>query len=330
MSPAPQHRRWARWRPASHPWRYLLAVSGVLAVTAALVAWRLGDGDTRVDPASDTEQPAAAPGGPGGAAPRSATEAHREREAIIREAGPTDRSAMRRSGTIRVTEDGATIEDVRVSGAIIVRADDVTIRNCDVRGYSNSALIRTYRGFSGTHVEHCYLEAVPGPGGRATNGVVLGGAETYVGHTEITGYADGIKAEHRSTYEANHIHMTKPPGSEKHLDGIQASGDTGFTIRRNVIDVPAASGGNSAIFVQPWNGSRNYEISDIVIQGNHLRGGNFTVFLMGGEHMRDVTFTDNVFAADGHRYGHSRVNNCAEVTSRGNVLEDGGPVEGTC
>jgi len=261
------------------------------------------------------------------------------REAIINGAGPSNPGALRRSGSITVTDDGAVVENVDVSGTITIKANNVTVRNCRASGYSSVAVIRTYAGFSGTRVERCHVVALANGAGEGPTGVIQGGVRTYVGHTEIEGYADGIKAETDSLYEYNYIHTYKPSGSEKHLDGIQGSGDSHFTVRRNVVDQPVSRGGNSAIFVQSWNGSINIHTYGVVVQENWLRGGNYTVYLEGGKgdgaagYLHDYTYVGNRFAADGIRYGYSRVANCHEVSATDNRFDGigaAGEVAGTC
>jgi len=252
-------------------------------------------------------------------------------QSIVDQAGPSNPGALRDSGSITVEDEGAVIENVRVDGTITVEANNVTIRNCEVRGFSNVAVIRTVSGITGTRIEHCFIEALPGADGAGPNGGVQGGKDTYVGYTEIAGYADGIKAEAGSLYEHNYIHMYKPAGSEKHLDGIQGSGDSNYTIRNNVIDQPIADGGNSAIFVQPYNGQRDYAITNITIEGNYLRGGNFTVFLEGDGLLSDITLRNNLWARDGNRYGYARVTNCGAVDAASNLFKDDrSVVPGTC
>lgn len=254
------------------------------------------------------------------------------RKAIIDGAGLSNPSALRPSGSVVVSQAGATIKDLDISGGIVVKADNVTIRNVRVTGSSSTALIRIDNGVKGTTIEDCVVNVTSG---GANGGIGYLGTGTTVRRCEITGYADGIKAESGGLYEYNYIHMWKPAGSAKHLDGIQGSGDSDYTIRRNVIDQPIASGGNSAIFVQAWYGSGNAHVRNVTVEQNYVRGGNFVVYLEGGKDkdgsdpkswVHGYRLVDNVFSDSGYRYGLVRVANCAQTTVKGNRLEDGRPV----
>lgn len=173
-----------------------------------------------------------------------------------------------------------------------------------------------------------------------------------VRHTEITGLeADGIKAEHDSLYEYNYIHMSKRPGSAKHLDGIQGSGDTRWTARYNYIDMRIENGGNFPLFAQAWNGSSCQHITDIEFSYNYIYGGNYGFSFAGGKkdrcsnpsdpaaYITNVRAINNVFLPDedgiwgsgstkGYRYGYWSINrvNSSELTLSGNRLLDGTPI----
>ena len=243
---------------------------------------------------------------------------------------------LRPSGSITVSRQGAVVEDLDIEGSITVAANNVTIRNVRVTGSTSSALVRPERGVTGTTIEYCEV-TVTAEGANGAIGHV--GAGTTVRFCEISGFADGIKVESSSLYEDNYIHMAKPAGSAKHLDGIQASGDSDFVIRNNVIEVPVDDGGNSAVFVQAWNGAANSHVRNVTVSNNYLKGGNYTVFLSGGKDsdgsdpaswIHDYYLLDNTFHPDGYRYGSLRVANCAETTISGNVLWGGRPMENAC
>lgn len=264
-------------------------------------------------------------------------------EWIVANAGLSNPAALRASGGLTITQDGAVVENVDVAGTISVKANNVTLRNCRVRGYSSVNVVRLYAGFSGLTIEHCVIEALASPTDpmAGPNGAIGGSSASRmtVRHTEIRGYADGIKAEPYSLYEYNHIHMSKPSGSSKHLDGIQGSGRSYWTVRGNVIDADVSRGGNAAVFAQAYNGSMNFHIYGIVIEANYLRGGNFTVFLEGGKTydgsdpaswVHGYKLLNNRFTAGGQRYGYIKVANCAETTISGNALTQDGSLVTAC
>jgi hypothetical protein len=255
--------------------------------------------------------------------------------AIEAAAGLSDPSRLTRSGPVTVKTPGAVVENLDVDGGITVNADNVTIRNVRVRGSSSSLLVKVNRGFRGTRIEHCEVFVTAGGANGAIGSL---GSGTTVRACDISGYADGIKADSGSLYELNHIHMSKPSGSTKHLDGIQSSGDSNVTIRNNVIDADIANGGNAAVFAQAFNGTQNIAIENVVVVGNLLAGGNYTVFFEGGKTydgtapgswVRGYQLLGNSFVANA-RYGPFRAANCAETTVSGNIMTNGSAFRAAC
>ena len=265
------------------------------------------------------------PEGPGSAPPSSANMP--TMQSIIDNAGLSNPSILKPSGTVTVTTPGAVIENLDITGNIIIRADNVTIRNVRVTGSSSTAVIRPDRDVRGTTIEHCDVNV-----GEANGGIGYLGYNTTVRNCRITGYADGIKVETGGLYEGNYISMTKPAGSAKHLDGIQASSDRNFTIRHNVIDGNSNRGGNAAVFVQAWNGAINQNIYNINVTENYVSGGNYTIFMEGGKDkdgsdpkqwISDAHMTGNVFIPGTERYGYARIANCTTTTTTGNITSTG-------
>ena len=142
-----------------------------------------------------------------------------------------------------------------------------------------------------------------------------------------------------SLYEYNYIRMARFPGSDIHVDGIQGSGSTNYTIRFNVIDVPAESGGNAAVFVQAYNGTANQVVRNVRVEANYLRGGNYVLFLNGGKTfdgsnpaswIDDYAAIGNVFSPTGYRYGFITATHCPETITAGNRMENGTPINEPC
>lgn len=274
------------------------------------------------------------------------------KQSIKDNAGPNNPSALRASGSIEVTTSGAVIENVDIgNGTINVKASNVTIRNCRVKGYSNVAVIKVVSGFTGLKVEHCRIEAIHSSTGQPTSAVVSGGSGITVRNTEITGSeSDGIKAMSNSLYEYNYIHMSKPSGAIIHLDGIQGSGTSNWTARYNVIEMGIENGGNFTIFAQGWLNPNCVRISNIEASNNYIYGGNWSVSFTGGKdqycsgassYATNMRMLNNVFAPDpdckvgnnsgttvGYRYGFYNHNVAEGVQMSGNKLEDGRAITG--
>jgi hypothetical protein len=231
---------------------------------------------------------------------------------------------LKPSGSVVVSTPGAVVENLDVSGTITVKADNVTIRNVRVRTNSNAYAISIQKGFRRTTVSNA--EIVMGVGGTCANAGVGGGAgHTVVRRSHIRGCGDGIKAHDHGLYEDNYIRTTRLPNSTKHVDGIQGSGTTAYTIRRNDIHNPPSQGGNAAVFIQAYNGLGERRVSDVVVDGNWLNGGNMTVFVEDGKTgsgwVQNIRITNNRFGTD-YRYGVKNLE--GDVLWSGNTMQSDG------
>lgn len=229
-----------------------------------------------------------------------------------------DDDLARAEGRMIVREDGAVVEGIRTGGPIDIKANDVTIRNVHVTYSGNAFAIRTYDGFSGTTIEDVTVELLPGEEGRVPNAGIQGGEDITVRRTEISGTGDGIKASPGSVYEDNWIHLSRAPGSDKHLDAIQG-GVSDLVIRGNVLDVPNHAGGNAAYINTTF---AEEPPRNIVIADNWLNGGNYTLYVgrtKEGDFMEDVRVTGNVFGTDVN-YGYILDDDDPNIVIEDNVM----------
>jgi len=249
------------------------------------------------------------------------------RDEIIDGAGLSDPGAVpdESEGTIRVEEAGAVIED-RHASFVVIDAPDVTLRNVKVE---SSALygVRNTAAHDGLLIEDSELVCNSAP--DVTSSCLISWGEHAVTNTYIEAFgADASKASRDAVYEGNHIVATKPDGSDHHTDGIQVRSGGNLSIVGNVIDAPAAEGGNAALIIQAKAGN----IDGVEIRDNFLSGGNFTVYTTQTDpyQMTNAEVVNNVFAPHmdehplGYRFGPHR--NTGGASVEGNTFIDGSPV----
>jgi hypothetical protein len=235
--------------------------------------------------------------------------------------GPRTDALEVSSGTMTITEPGAVIERIEHRGEIYVQAPGVVLR--DVRVISHGWYgIRVFEGASGVIIEHAEIALEQQPAGQAA--VASSGGNLTLRNSELRGNGDGAKVGNGDVYERNWIRMSKPDtGSDLHLDGLQADGGgTGVVIRQNRIELPPDVDGNAAIII---NGSMAPSRGDILIEGNWLDGGNYTIYAgvnKDGSCQPDVRAIGNRFGRN-QRYGLLSAGDC-EVTWRGNTFTDTG------
>ncbi|MFN2557380.1 MAG: hypothetical protein ABR592_11045 [Nitriliruptorales bacterium] len=220
-------------------------------------------------------------------------------------------TVLRPSGPLVLTEDSTVIEGLDVQGCVEVKAHRVTIRRTRIRCPEPYG-IRIRRGFWGTRVEDVEVDGL-----GSTRSVGVSGSYLTLLRANIHGVGDGVRVGSNSRYEGNFIHDLAIGGGS-HNDGMQLTGPTSkVTIRGNtIIHVRRQT---SAIIVKSDLGP----ISDILIEGNWLNGGTYTVYAYSTKKYatQDVTLRANRFGRD-HVYGPVATENPRRLRWEGNVWED--------
>jgi hypothetical protein len=214
--------------------------------------------------------------------------------------GPVGRPVLQASGEIEVTKDGAVIENLLVRGTILVRANNVTIRNVIVDAAGALYGIRCEdANFTGTLIEDVEVA------NAASTGVYGSHYTARRVHVHHIG-ADGFKAGDNVLIEASLVsHVGLTPGA--HADGVQISGGIGIVIRGNRFDMPVdltGTSSNGPVFIKPDFSA----IDDVLIEDNWINGGNFSVFMADkvGAWATNVRVRGNYFGRD-YRYGTARL-----------------------
>lgn len=198
--------------------------------------------------------------------------------------GVGDGIAFKPSGTIKVTQDGATIEGYEVTGSIIIDADNVTVRNVIIRAGDHYP-IDVERGRVGALIEDVEID------GRGRTRVAICCSNYTVRRANIHNVIDGPRVGDNTTVEDSYIHdLVARTGT--HNDGIQSTGGTNIVIRRNHIDNKNSQ--TSAILIAPNAKS----VSEVTVEDNLLRGGGYTLYFFD----RSGVVRGNRFD-DSHRYG---------------------------
>jgi|GEM_PF-3959968 hypothetical protein len=179
----------------------------------------------------------------------------------------------RRSGDLVITKRGTVVENLDLSGAILVKADDVTIRNSIIRGgpaaTGDKALIMSWWGAKRLKISHVTLRA-DNPS-RYLDGI--SGVNLTAEYLDISRVVDGVKLTGGvSTVRRSFIHDgystadPSQPDGVSHNDGIQVI-QNGSGSRITISHDHIRGFGNSAIMITQRPGNR------LVIQNNTLSDG---------------------------------------------------------
>lgn len=198
------------------------------------------------------------------------------------------------SGSLTITEDGTVVDGLHVRGTITIAADDVTIRNTLIQGGGSLYPIRVEGGTTGTLIEHVEVDNL----GDTGIGILLSGSGT-VRYVDIHSAEDGIRIQSDDvTLEYSYIHdLQRQPGG--HHDTVQIRSGDNVTLRGNNLQPYVASTDdpmNAALQIGSLAGSDR--ISNLLVTGNLMNGGNFTINGGGRNEVDSARYSDNQFGRE--------------------------------
>ena len=215
--------------------------------------------------------------------------------------GPSNRSILVNSGPITITQDGAVVQNVNVTGQITVAANNVTIRNFR----ANNIYKNTDKG--GLLLEYGDIH---GEQNDSADGVVW--SDYTARYLNVSNLFDAFKAHGNVLIENCWVHDLKfktgpsaGAGGYTHNDGVQVSSGSNVTVRNSTFE---RNLGNSAIFIDADQGP----ISNVLIEGNKLGGGGFTLYSIQSRSApqfgrpTNVTIRNNVFTEE-HHYDYATI-----------------------
>jgi hypothetical protein len=230
---------------------------------------------------------------------------------------------------------------LKPSGSVTVTtngADNVTVRNVRVTNDGARYLISIAAGRSGMVIEDVELD------GRrvATHGVVHGGYTAR--RVNMYAVGDGFRAGSNTVIEDSWVHDLGHHGAHDpspHLDAVQSLGGSNITIRNNRLEGRYREQ-TSAIIMSSYVA----ELTNVLVEGNYLSGGTFTLGVMRDQTNEDPTWTGvtvsvtvrtNVFEQYSSNYGPlgrwkpaggvsgPTPANAPGITLSGNTFDDGTP-----
>ena len=192
--------------------------------------------------------------------------------------GPTNPGALRPSGSITVETDGTVIEDVDITGSIVVEASNVTIRNFRINSNGGAYGINIRGGNKEILIEDGEIT-------NARSAPILTYSPIVARRLHIhTNGADGMKIQGSGSLIESSFIEKLGMNDRAHADGNQSRGVKNVTFRYNNFYMPhpgtpeypgAPFKSNATIFLETPSGSST---NNILIDGNWLNGGAYTIF----------------------------------------------------
>ncbi|GAA2418013.1 hypothetical protein GCM10010191_30780 [Actinomadura vinacea] len=225
---------------------------------------------------------------------------------------------LRRSGPITVRRNGAVIDGLRVATEINVDADDVTIRNTQVVGAGQWAIIQR-KGRSGLRVENSEIN---GDGRtKVQYGIVNHGGMMTVRRVHVHTVSNGVNTDHGLVEDSVVDRLKEFPAD--HVTAVQSNSGPApglsLVIRNNVLLNPVAQ--TSAVSIYQDFGRAH----DVTVVGNLLGGGGYALY--GGQGRfgpsSNIKIMRNAFSRRHFKKGgaHGPVT-AFEPSGRGNVWRD--------
>jgi len=206
--------------------------------------------------------------------------------------------SLRESESITVTEDGAVIEGLHVFGRITIDADDVTIRDTLVQTSTNLYPILVEKGTTGAVIEYVEVDNE----GSTGIGILVRGQAT-IRNVDVHSANDGIRIQADDVVVENSFIHDLARISGGHHDAIQIRRGTNITISGNNLQAYHAGTDdpmNAAIQIGSLLGEE--PISNLLVVGNLMNGGNYTVNGGRATDLDSARYADNRFGRD-FRYG---------------------------
>lgn len=179
-------------------------------------------------------------------------------------------TALTPSGTITVTTAGAVVEKLDVTGCILVRASDVTIRSTRVRGSCRAGAIDTgYGAYSGIVIHDVEIDGLNEDAGAA----LLGNSGFTCRRCNIHHGGGGVRMTSDVVLEDSWIHDIYGSGSS-HNSGVGSNGGRNFTVRGNNIDCSTLPNCSGALVLYG-----DFDpVADVLVENNLFNGGGYCVY----------------------------------------------------
>lgn len=221
------------------------------------------------------------------------------------------------SGSVTTQRDGQVIDGLDVLGMVKVQHDNVTIRRSRIKAKAEAAPsdypIKIASGVVGTVVEDVEIDG----SGRTTVGIAFKNFTARRVNIHDTG--DGVRADGDTALLDSWVHDLARITADAHGDCVQILKGAHVQVLRNTLDAGTL---NSAFII-----SAQAPVDDVLIEGNVVMGGGWTVYLGGntkGIPVTGVRLVDNVFGPSKHGRIHPAARGAAVLA--GNVDAQGAPV----
>lgn len=200
---------------------------------------------------------------------------------------------------LRITEDGAVVEGIHLTGWLQIEASNVTIRNSVVTSTSWWGILfgQTNQSATNLTIDHVTVDSVPGQGpdnGGYDYGIAAAGTGSMdVAFADVSGFKDGIDISLGSVRDSYVHDLSQFTGA--HTQAVYAwCGGAGLTLEHNTfVNQTDQDYSTAAIYIAPDCGHQNA----VTVHDNWLAGGAYVLY--GGDTTAtNIRVTDNAFSTE--------------------------------
>ena len=197
-----------------------------------------------------------------------------------------------------ITQDGAVIDGLDIMGTVFVEANNVTIRNSRITS-SGLYAVQLRSGYTNLLIEDTRIRGVSSSVSAA---VYLQGFGT-LRRVHISGGEDHMKATAGALVESSYFAgLYREPGT--HNDVVQIRKGNDYTFRGNTLLGPWQRT-TSVLLFQAKPGAGGGDINDVLVEGNYLSGGGYTIYTReeAGLRLTGAIIRDNWIEAESWQFG---------------------------
>ncbi len=192
---------------------------------------------------------------------------------------------------LEITEDGAVVEGLHITGSVVISADDVTFRDSLVQT-DTSLYPVVVDGASDVVIEDIEVDNMGGTG----IGIFISDSSVTVRRADVHSAEDGIRIQSDDvTIEDSYVHdLQRHSGG--HHDAVQIRSGDDITLEGNTLlpfNEETDDEMNAAVQIGSLVGDD--QITDLRVIDNYMDGGGFTVNGGGRDEVDSATYAGNRF-----------------------------------
>jgi len=214
--------------------------------------------------------------------------------------GPT--GTLTASGSLTVSTNGTTVQNLHITGKLTINASNVTVRNCRITNTTERYVVQIQGGRTGILFEDTEIDGNL----YATHGLVFN--NYTMRRCNIHRCGDGLHIGPNTTVEDTYVHTLAHNlfyVAAPHYDCVQALGGSNIVLRRNNF-VGRFRDQTSAIIMSAFNNN----LGNVLIENNRLANGGFTLYLFEDDGTPTwnfvspgITVRNNIFVRKSSQYG---------------------------